>query len=262
MIRYWLAAILVTMACAGNPRAEIVLHAGVFEGSRQLAYDEAGRPRGLIGELGALGLAQAGYRVRIVGLPAARIAHELETGALDLAFAVPTTADRGWRVRFSRQIVTAYDILVVARARPWTFDRWRDLAGRRIGGLIGLHYPALETAGALIDSEPNLALGLAELGAGRLDAVILDSIDGLAQLEMLGYGVEMQPLDLAVASTPLGLALSPRRFSADDVMRLDQALDDLIGGQEGAALMARYGGPALYRPYRLPAPERMSAANP
>ncbi len=262
MVRRWFAAILVMLVCAGGARAELILHAGVFEGSRQLAYDEAGRPRGLIGEIGAAALAEMGYRVRIVGLPAARIAHELETGALDLAFAVPTTADRGWRVRFSRPIVTTYDVLVVARARPWAFDRRRDLAGRRIGGLIGLHYPALETAGALIDPEPNLALGLAKLNAGRLDAVILDSIDGLAQLNTLGYGAEMQPLDLAVAASPLGLALSPRRFRADDVARLDQALGDLLSGPEGAALMARYGGSALYRRYRLPADERLSAVDP
>ncbi len=262
MIRRWLAAMLLTLACLGAARAETVLHAGVFEGSRQLAYDEAGRPRGLIGEIGAAALARAGYAVRIVGLPAARIAHELETGTLDLAFAVPTTADRGWRVRFSRPIVTAYDILVVARARPWTFARWRDLGGRRIGGLIGLRYPALETAGALIDPEPNLALGLAKLGAGRLDAVILDSIDGLAQLNALGYGSEMQPLDLAVAANPLGLALSPRRFGADDVARLDQALDMLLAGPEGAGLMARYGGTDLYRRYRLPGDDRVSTAAP
>jgi ABC-type amino acid transport substrate-binding protein len=259
MVRRWLAAMLAMLVCAGAARAEISLHAGVFEGSRQLAYDEAGRPRGLIGELGAAALAEAGYRVRIVGLPAARIAHELETGALDLAFAVPTTADRGWRVRFSRPIVTAYDVLVVARARPWTFNRWRDLAGRRIGGLIGLHYPALETAGALIDPEANLALGLAKLNAGRLDAVILDSIDGLAQLNTLGYATEMQPLDLAVTASPLGLALSPRRFGTEDVARLDEALTALLNGPEGAALMVRYGGSGLYRGYRLPGDERLSA---
>lgn len=260
MIRRWLAAVLAMTVWIGAARAEVVLQAGVFEGSRQLAYDEGGRPRGLIAELGAAALARSGYRVRIVGLPAARIAHELETGVIDLAFAVPVTADRGWRVRFSRPLVVAYDILVVARARPWTFDRWQDLAGRRIGGLIGLHYPALEAAGALIDPEASLALGLAKLDSGRLDAVILDSIDGLAQLNALGQAAELQPLDRAVASTPLGLALSPRRFGADDIAHLDQVLGELLSGPEGAALMTRYGGADLYRSYHLAGPERISAA--
>lgn len=203
MVRHWLAAILLAAACMSAARAETVLRAGVFEGSRQLAHGDHGRPRGLIAELGAAALAQQGYRVGIVSLPAARIAHELETGALDLAFAVPTTPDRGWRVRFSRPIVIAYDILVVARERPWIFAGWRDLAGRRVGGVIGLRYPALELAGALIEPEPSLAIGLAKLDAGRLDAVILDSIDGLAQVNALGYAQDLQPLDLGVAASPL-----------------------------------------------------------
>lgn len=262
MVWRWLAAMMFFVACISGARAETALRAGVFEGSRQLAHGDHGRPRGLIAELGAAALARHGHHVRIVALPAARIAHELETGALDLAFAVPTTPDRGWRVRLSRPIVTAYDILVVARSRPWSFAGWRDLAGRRIGGVIGLRYPALETAGALIDPEPSLAIGLAKLDAGRLDAVILDSIDGLAQLNALGYARDLQPLDLAVAASPVGLALSPRRFTADDAARLDDTLTALIAGPEGAALMARYGGSGLYRSYSLPAPDQVSAAGP
>jgi ABC-type amino acid transport substrate-binding protein len=220
--------------------------------NRPMSDIEAGKPVGLIAEITDLALRRAGFEPRYISLPFARLYAQLAEQQIDGATSVFGTAERQRVAHYSTPIVIEYSILVVPKGRSFPFARPSDAAGKTIGTQTGFAYPGFDgTPGITFQPNPERANNLRLVALGRVDAAIIGSITGLQQARTMNLLDQMEPLPVAVNAIPLSIALNNRRFSAEDIARVNAALTALLAGPEFTAAAQAAGVSEFLRRYEV-----------
>lgn len=163
----------------------------------------------------------------------------LTSGRADMiASALPYAPEQGYRARFSAVYFDAGQVLLTREGGP--VGGPADLAGRRVGVALGSDADALArrmAAGgglALRAEFDDAGAAIAELRAGRLDAVITDGVTGLAAAQ----GAPGLRIAAALTSEPLVLGMARPAFQLE--AEVNRALAELRAAGFLEALNARW----------------------
>ncbi len=239
---FWLA-----WAAGGGagPALDRVWDAARARGSLRVAVDVGFRPfvdqRGgeLLGydvDLARAVAARLGLRAEFVPTGFDALYSSLVSGQADMiASALPYAPEEGERARFSSFYFDAGQVLLAPDGSP--IAGAADLAGRRVGVALGSDADALARRMAGIDlrsayDEPGQVI--ADLRAGRLDAVICDNVSALAAVQSAG-GLRIAA---ALSSQPYALAVPASAFQLQ--AEVNRALDELRGEGFFAELNQRW----------------------
>lgn len=229
--------LLALLLLVGTARAEeeLVFIAASNHAEPLSRFDAQGRQLvgGIVKELGDLVAKELGRRPRYLSLPSKRAPQGLREGLGDLiCYSRPQWigADLHWTPMF---IPNAEVIAAHGKAPP--LRRLEDLAGQRVGTVLGYHYGTTETrARFLRDDAPDMRANLRKLAAGRMRYALTD----LISLQAAQRGEASLRLALVVERFGAGCALSPR--SKLPPQQLDAAVQALLKAGEIDRLLARY----------------------
>jgi polar amino acid transport system substrate-binding protein len=200
------------------------LNVAVDVGFRPFADARGGELVGYDIDLARAVAARLGLQVVFVPTGYDGLYDTLTSGRADLiAAALPYAPEQGYRARFSSFYFDAGQVLVTPAGAP----AGADLAGRRVGVALGSDADALarrmaRDGGFELRSsydEPDQAL--ADLRAGRLDAVITDNVSALSAVQ---HTPGLQ-ISAALTSEPLALALPRPAFQLE--AEVNRALTEL-----------------------------------
>jgi polar amino acid transport system substrate-binding protein len=195
--------------------------------------------RGIIKDLGdAIAAALARQAVYLV-LPRRRIAEAVVTGEADVRCYVRPQWD-DMDVHWSKPLIPNGD--AVARRRGAAAPAGlKALAGVRLGGVVGYHYPELATALGehfVRDDAPDENSNMVKLAAGRFDYAIVNKLALQYFLKARKEGQAIAPDTLPISSFETQCALS--RKSRISAAEFDRAVDDLLMQGKVERILARY----------------------
>ncbi|MCX7791851.1 MAG: ABC transporter substrate-binding protein [Chloroflexaceae bacterium] len=196
-------------------------------GFRPFAFERDGELIGYDIDLARAIAAELGVEVEFVPTGFDGLYDTLVSGRADMiASALPYAPEQGFRARFSRFYFDAGQALVAPTGAP--VAGMADLSGRVVGVALGADADALARRllreGASFTLRPDYddpAAALADLRAGRLDAVITDMVTALEATQ----GREDLRIVAALTSEPLALAFPRAAFRLEaEVNRILDAL--------------------------------------
>ncbi len=209
-----------------DARARGTLRVAVDVGFRPFADQVDGRLVGYDIALAEAVAAKLGLRAEFVPTGFDALYDSLTSGRADLiASALPYAPDQGFRARFSRLYFDAGQVLVVPEASSIAGPA--DLRGRSVGVALGSDADALARRMAadggleLRSGYDEPAQALADLRAGRLDAVITDSVAALTAAQA-SPGLRIAA---ALTAEPIALAMPRAAFQLE--AEVNRALDEL-----------------------------------
>jgi ABC-type amino acid transport substrate-binding protein len=208
-------------------RARGTLNVAVDAGFRPFADFQSGEIVGYDIDLARAIAARMGLGVAFVPTGYDGLYDTLTSGRADMiAAGLPYAPEQGYRARFSGFYFDVGQVLVTRADGP--APGAVGLAGRRIGVALGSDADALARnrirSGEAFDlrstyDEPSQAL--ADLRAGRLDAVITDNVSALSATQ---YDPALQ-ISAALSSEPLALAMPRAAFQLE--AEVNQAIEQL-----------------------------------
>jgi polar amino acid transport system substrate-binding protein len=216
-----------------------VLRVAVDVGFRPFAdQDAAGTLSGYDIDLARAVAERLGLRAEFVPIGYDALYDALVSGRADMiASALPYAPEQGFRARFSSVYFDVGQMLVVPEGAP--IDGPADLAGRTVGVALGSDADALARRMArdgggftLRSTYDDPAAALADLGAGRLDAVITDHVAALTAAQ----GTPGLRIATALSYEPLVLGLPRAAFQLES--EVNRALDEL----QAAGFLAELSG--------------------
>ncbi len=236
VLLYGLLAWSAEHGTPSGPALDPVWAAAQTRGSLRVATDVGFRPFAF-----AQGEHLVGYDIDLARAVAARLGLSVEfvptgydglydtlvSGRADMiAAALPYAPEQGFRARFSQFYFDAGQVLVAPADA--TLSGMSSLAGQRVGVALGSDADALARqllrGGArftLRSAYDEPAAALADLRAGRLDAVIVDNIAAL-EATQAAPGLRIVA---ALSSTPLALAVPRPAFRLE--AEINRALGEL-----------------------------------
>lgn len=206
-------------------RARGALNVAVDVGFRPFADSEGGELVGYDIDLARAVAERLGLGVVFVPTGYDGLYDTLTSGRADMiAAALPYAPEQGYRARFSSFYFDAGQVLVTPVGAPGG----AELAGRRVGVALGSDADALARRMVrdggdfeLRSSYDEPAEALADLRAGRLDAVITDHVSALSAVQ----GAPGLQISAALTSEPLALALPRQAFQLE--AEVNRALEQL-----------------------------------
>lgn len=202
------------------------LRVAVDVGFRPFADQVGGELTGYDVELARAVAGRLGLRAEFVPTGFDALYDSLTSGRADLiASALVYAPEQGFRARFSSFYFDAGQVLVVPEASA--IGGLGDLAGRTVGVALGSDADALarrmarDGAFTLRSSYDEPAEAMADLRAGRLDAVLADNVAALT-------AVQAEPglrIAAALSSEPFALAMPRAAFQLE--AEVNRALDEL-----------------------------------
>jgi polar amino acid transport system substrate-binding protein len=228
-------------AGGGGPALDRVWAAAQARGTLRVAVDVGYRPfvdrrdGQIIGydvDLARAVAQQLGLRAEFVPVGFDALYSALVSGQADLvASGLPYAPEEGERARFSSFYFDAGQVLLTAEGAH--IAGAADLVGQRVGVALGSDADALARRLVGIDlrstyDEPGQAI--AELRAGRLDAVICDNVSALAAVQSsaglrIAAALSSQPYALAVPASAFQLQAEVNR--ALDALRAEGIFEQL-----------------------------------
>ncbi|HEX6290510.1 MAG TPA: ABC transporter substrate-binding protein [Herpetosiphonaceae bacterium] len=213
-----------------------VLRVGTDPGFRPFAEERDGRFQGydidLVRELAR----RIGVRVEFVAVGYDALYDALSTRRVDLlAAALPLAPEQGWRARFSTPYLNAGQAIVARKGAGIT--KAADLDGRVVGAALGSEGDTLarklqrDLPAMTVDSSfDSPAAALDTLAAGRIDAVLTDTISALSAAPAhpglgIAHVLTFEPYVLAMPVEAYQLEQAINR--ALEEMRREQVFDRL-----------------------------------
>jgi len=211
-------------------------------GFRPFAFEQDGQVTGYDMDLAQAIAAELGLTVEIVPTGFDGLYSALVSGRADMiASALPYAPEQGFRARFSRFYFDAGQVLVTAAGAPGAGAG--DLTGQVVGVALGsdadtLARRLLRDGGNFVlrSTYDDAAAALADLGAGRLDAVITDMVTAL---EATRSRTDLR-IAAALTSEPLALAFPRPAFRLE--AEVNRILEDLQRSGFFATLNERWFG--------------------
>lgn len=148
--------------------------------------------------LGAALARSMGRKLRFVGLPRKRMVAALEAGEGDVVCGFTPDWMPG-ALEWSRAFIPVGDVLLSSPHAPAP-ARLEDLKGKRVGTVLGFHYPDVEKrlgADFLRDDAPTSPLSLRKWQLGRSDYVIAprSAVDKLIAADAMPPGYHLLPIN-------------------------------------------------------------------
>jgi polar amino acid transport system substrate-binding protein len=199
------------------------LRVAVDVGFRPFVDQRGGELVGYDVDLARAVAAQLGLRAVFVPVGFDALYSALVSGQADMiASALPYAPEEGQRARFSSFYFDAGQVLLAAERSPVAGAA--DLVGRRVGVALGSDADALARRMTGLDlrstyDEPGQAI--ADLRAGKLDAVICDNVSALGAVQS-APGLRIVA---ALSSQPYVLAVPASAFQLQS--EVNRALDEL-----------------------------------
>ncbi len=226
-----LGAVLPGAATAGEP---LVFIAATNHAEPLSRFENGQLVGGIVKELGDRLAQQLGREARYLSLPAKRAPQGLREGLGELiCYSRPEWIGRQG-LHWTPMFIPNAEV-VAAQADAPALQRLEDLAGQRVGTVLGYHYGEVENQGRFLrDDAPDMAANLRKLAAGRTRYALTEAISlQAAQLQFpaLREGLRLQPFVAGCA-----LSLRSRLRPAE----LDAAVQALVRSGEIERLLARY----------------------
>jgi ABC-type amino acid transport substrate-binding protein len=207
-------------------RARGTLRVAVDVGFRPFADQSGGELAGYDIDLARAVAERLGLRAEFVPTGYDALYDSLTSGRADLiASALPYAPEQGFRARFSSFYFDAGQVLLVPAGSSIAGPG--DLAGRTVGVALGSDADALARRMArdggftLRSSYDEPGQAIAELRAGRLDAVVADNVAALSAVQ----GAPGLRIAAALTSEPFALAMPRPAFQLE--AEVNRALADL-----------------------------------
>lgn len=186
--------------------------------------------------LGKLLGAHMKREVQIIDLPRNRLLAALEAGEGDILCGY-TPDWLGGAVDWSRPFIPVIDVVAwLPRVAP--VHSLADLKGKRVGTVLGFHYPDVESvlgAGFRRDDAPSEAMSLRKLVAGRFDYALTKRSAVQTQIRKGNVPAELQQFVFKELKTMCAVS----RKGHIDVKELDAAIDAMERSGEMERLMQR-----------------------
>jgi polar amino acid transport system substrate-binding protein len=233
--RLLLAAMLLGAARAGA--AELVLTVDTGTEMPYAKIEDGKLVGGLHMDLGAALARAMGRSAVFLVLPRKRIEHALETGSADvLCMYIPAWVPGPYD--WSRPFFPHSEV-VIADARVPRPTRLSDLAGRRIGTVLGYRHPELEALGSgfVREDGPSAEANLRKLAAGRIQYMVTSSV-------FLDYRLKQGDLPL-VLHEPLLVKYSRAQCAVSRhghvaLAEVDRAIAQIAKDNTLAQILGRY----------------------
>lgn len=217
-------AIIAAFCSAGTAAAQVI---GI-RSNPPYSIIENGVRDGVVLKPALAALSKIGISGTPTEMPAQRFYRDVEEGTLDIGIdATPTQArERGsW---FSEPIFTDYVVIFVPKDKTFPFETIKDLTGKKLGGRLGFSY-------GLLDQNPEIVIervntqeqNVDKLLAGRLDGIIANYVAGELDFIARNSLDKVAVLPVAVNKVPLAMTLSRKRYTEQDLVRLNSALGQL-----------------------------------
>lgn len=193
---------------------------------------------GILKDLGEALADRMGRQAQFLTLPSRRVREALRAGEADvLCYVIPGWIgdDFGWTLP-----VLPHAEVIAARVPSPPFTSLQDLAGRRVGTVLGYRYPHLESALGtrfMREDAPDMGANLRKLTAGRTPYAVTESITLRHHLQRHPDPPLQEVWEVERFDVPCALSLRSK-LSLDEINKAIQALE-----HDGSLrrLLARYG---------------------
>ena len=229
---------LLALAAWAQPLPRIVFMAPTNHSMPWAEFHEGRLLGGILKELGDELAARMGYQAQFLPMPSQRVRQALRAGEADvLCYVIPgwIGADFGWTLP-----VLPHAEVIATRAPSEPFKHLQDLAGRRVGTVLGYRYPTLEKAlgaGFVREDAPSMGSNLRKLSAGHIVFAVTESIT-LRHHARQYPAVALQEVWVVERfDVPCALSLRSKLALAD----LNHAIQSLTQDGSLRRLLARFG---------------------
>ena len=216
---------------------------------------EGDRPTGLFAEVVDAVLRAEGIVPRYVTMATGEALRAVAEDGVGIATVVVPVPGLSGRVHLSTPVITEYNVALTRRGSGLEFKRLADLHGRRIGLRQGYRYP-------LLDADPAI-VGIRHRTDGEMircliydecDLVVVSGISDLHEFRAEDVMSRLQVAGAALGTVPFVMALSPARFSREDVTRIDKAIRAFQASAQWREIVTRSGLADLVREWTLVKP--------
>ena len=140
---------------------------------------------------------------------------------------------------------------LVRKGASLRWQRVGDIAGAKIGTRLGFRYPLIDTAqGVWLEAVETDEQNVRKLAAGRLDAVIVGSIQSLPRLRANPeFSAVFDVLPRAAGRAALSIAFNKARVSQDEFDRFNTELAKYLDSPDWRSSCRGFGDDALLKAY-------------
>lgn len=199
--------------------------------------------QGTLSALARAAFKAAGYDIKIVFRPWARLMKEVEIGQYDGVVAVWYKADRLGYLAYSDPIVDTNIGFYGRRDRPMEVNKLDELQGKVIGTVRGYaNPPAFDAAKLTTEDAVDDLTNLRKLQAGRLDLVLIDHAlaHWLVKQSLPGAAPKITWLEPPIQTMPLYVGLGKKAPDAPQLLAaFNRGLAAIHANGEYAAIMKR-----------------------
>lgn len=234
--------LLVAAGCRGADSLPLRVAWGSHNAPPYAITKDGNLVGGLIHDIGTRTATGLRTRAIFVNVPRARYESQLLDGSIDLTCIV----NRNWLAHpdaftWTRPLFDEVDVVVQqAGDPPWL--RLSDLAGQRVGTILGYRYPTLDTlfnsAQAERDDAADLDSNLQRLALGRVDGVVDANIPVYYWLLRNDRKDLLRVAPLVVSTHTVSCAVSPR--AGPGAARVRKVVDSLVRRGVVGDLLAAY----------------------
>lgn len=205
-----------------------------------------GTPSGPCPEIAAGAIRHMGFDVNFVGVPWARVLHEVEQQSVDAGLCGTKTPERAAFSHFPEEPLLSYDATLFVRSdSSLKGSDPSTMKGMTFGSINGYNYGgvdvSLEEMGMTrLNANDREAL-LNHLINGRMDVVLDSILPTMADARRLGIETNIRPLAPSLSETPAYLFFSGREGNKELADRFSKALREFKTTDEYRAILERYG---------------------
>lgn len=207
-------------------------------------YEESGELRGLDYDTAHIVLQRLGVEAEWQLLPWKRCLAALEQGQADAILDIFRTEERQATIVFPDEPMSQVEfVLFYAKARPYPYQRLKDLQGLKVGVSAGYWYANSEFRESELftrEPAPSHAANFGKLLRDRVDLVINDKRGGHFLIAQMGLDDAIAHHPRVVSRDALYLGLRRDAGLAPLAQRFSQALRRFKREPAYAALIARY----------------------
>jgi ABC-type amino acid transport substrate-binding protein len=229
------------LACAGTSAwaalPEMVFIAPTNNTMPLVQFKDGQLSGGILKDLGEAIAGQLGRRARFDAIPSKRVWTVLREGGADgVCYVMPQWAEGEFD--WSRPLIPDGAVIAAHPSAP-PVTRLAQLAGVRIGTVLGYHYPTVEAQlgkGFVRDDGPTMEHNLSKLGAGRRQYALAELIS--VQHRLRGAGAGSLRVEIVFEHIKAHCAFSKR--SRLPFAEVDQAIDRIALDGTVEKILARY----------------------
>ena len=196
-------------------------------------WKEGGRTVGVGTEIAEIIFGELGLEVESRSFSSwSRCMQEVKKGRTDMLFAASVNEERGVFADFTKNYLSSVPVAVfVWKDRPFKFETWDDLRGKKMGSILrityGQKFDDFAAANISISEVVTPIQNLKKLEKGRVDFLPIGLFTGQIHLRQFGYEDKIIPLKPYLETGYLHVAISKRSKHLKHLAYVDKRLSEL-----------------------------------